>query len=149
MNTVVDSLFSRLKNLSIDTKSIVFVFDRGNNSHDNIQNFKGKFHYIGALSRSQLKGLYDINMDMFKDIYVNKKENAIKGYSTIKEIYGETRKIVVTYNEATANNQKKKFEESIPKIKEKLSLIENSKHTILSQLLKMTLRCSKIESLFQ
>lgn len=121
---VVDGIYQRFKKLGEDAKNLVFVFDRGNNSKENIPYISDKFHFIGALRKNQLKDLFDVNLTQFEDLYTNKKENMIKGYRTSKKVYGENYTIVLTYNEATAKKQKIKTEESIEKIKKKFSKLE-------------------------
>ncbi len=126
MSGVVDTIFSRLKKLGAETEEMVFVFDRGNNSEDNVANFKQKFHFIGALKKSQLTHLYDINLDKFEKLYESNGENTIMGYATTEIVYGEKHKVVITYNEATAIKQKGKTEEAVKKIKEKFNALEKN-----------------------
>lgn len=121
---VVDGIYARLKKLGQDAKELVFVFDKGNNSTDNILHIDKKFHFIGALKKNQLKDLFDIGLEKFEDLYPTKSENIVKGYRTTKTLYGEEYVIVVTYNEKTAEKQKLKTEESIRKIKKKFEEIE-------------------------
>jgi transposase len=121
---VVNTLYERFKKLGHDADELVFVFDRGNNSKENIPYISDKFHFIGALRKNQLKHLFDVKLEQFEDLYVNKKENQIKGHRTSEEVYGENYTIVVTYNEATAKKQRTKTEESIEKTKKKFSKME-------------------------
>lgn len=124
MGKVVDTIHSRLQKLGANTEEIVFVFDRGNNSEENIKNFNQKLHFIGALKKNQLSHLYNVNFTEFETLYKTKNETIIKGFSTNEIIYDEERKIVVTYSEATAKKQKEKTEESVKKIKEKFQELE-------------------------
>lgn len=126
VTNVVNTLFERFKKLGHDADELVFVFDRGNNSKENIPDINEKFHFIGALRKNQLKHLFDVKLEQFEDLYVNKKENQIKGYRTSEEVYGENYNIVITYNEATAKKQRVKTEESIEKTKKKFSKMEQS-----------------------
>ena len=123
---VVDTLHERFKKLGQEADDMVFVFDRGNNSEENIQHIDDKFHFIGALRKNQLKHLFDVKLGQFEDLYSNKKENQIKGYRTTEEVYGKNYAIVVAYNEATAKKQETKTEESVGKIKKKFSKLEKS-----------------------
>lgn len=123
---IVDGLHNRLKKLGENTDGMVFVFDRGNNSKNNIPHIADKFHFIGALKKNQLKHLFDVKLEEFEDLYSNEKENQIKGYRTSEEVYGEKYTIVVTYNEATYIKQRAKTDEAIAKIKKKFSKIEKS-----------------------
>lgn len=123
---VVDTLHERFKKLGQDTDELVFVFDRGNNSKENIPHIDDKFHFIGALRKNQLKHLFDAELGRFEDLYANRKDNQIKGYRTSEKVYGEDYAIVVTYNEATAKKQQAKTEESVGEIKKKFSEMKKS-----------------------
>ena len=92
---IVDSLYERFKKLGHDADELVFVFDRGNNSKENIPYIGDKFHFIGALKKNQLKHLFDVKLEQFEDLYVNQKKNQIKGYLTSEKVYGENYTIVV------------------------------------------------------
>lgn len=124
MANVVDTLYSRLKKLGSNTEGMVFVFDRGNNSEDNIKNFHQKLNFIGALKKNQLPHLYDVELSKFKKLYESKSGNILSGFSANEIVYGEKRKIVVTYSEATAKKQKEKTEESVEKIKKNFGSLE-------------------------
>ena len=126
MNEVVDTIHARLTKLKAETKEIVFVFDRGNNSKDNIKNFKEKLHFIGALKKNQLPHLFDIDLAKFETLYESKNKNIMKGFLTNETVYGEERRIVVAYSEATAKKQKEKTEEAVRKIKEKFQELEQN-----------------------
>ncbi|EQD40884.1 transposase IS4 family protein, partial [mine drainage metagenome] len=113
---VVDTLYDRLRKLGSDTRNIVFVFDRGNNSETNIPYVENRFHFIGALKRNQLKHLLDVELVRFNDLYTNRKGNTIRGYRTTEKVYDGEYTVVVTYNEKTAQKQRIKTEESIKRI---------------------------------
>ena len=123
---VVDTLCERFKKLGQVTDELIFVFDRGNNSKDNVPHIANKFHFIGALRKNQLKYLFDIPLDKFEELYTNTKDNPIKGYRSSENIYGENYTVVVSYSEATSKKQKSKSDESIKKIKEQFSVLEKS-----------------------
>lgn len=123
---VVDTIHERFEKLGQNTEELVFVFDRGNNSKKNISHIGGKFHFIGALKKNQLKYLFEIGVEKFEDLYTNKKENLIKGYRTTEKIYDEVYTIIVTYNKKTCLKQKAKTDESIKKIRDKLSKLETT-----------------------
>lgn len=123
---IVDNLYNRLIKLDQDTKNMVFVFDKGNNSLTNILLIKKRFSFIGALKRNQLKHLLDIELTEFGDLYTNRKGNVIKGYRTVENVYGAKYTIVVMYNERTAHKQRIKTEESIKRIMKEFNELENN-----------------------
>lgn len=123
---VVDGIHERLKNLGQDVEDLVFVFDRGNNSKDNIEHIDDKFRFIGALKKNQLKHLFDIELSKFTFLYENKSENQILGYRTTETVYEKEYTIVVAYNEKTGQKQKLKTDEAIKKIQKKFTEIKES-----------------------
>jgi len=123
---VVNTIHERFEKLGQNADELVFVFDRGNNSKNNIPYIGDKFHFIGALKKNQLRHLFDVGLDKFEDLYTNKNENLIKGFRTTEKVYGEDYTIVVTYNEKTGKKQRTKTEESVKKIQTKFSKLESS-----------------------
>ena len=123
---VVDNLCERLEKLGQDTKKIVFVFDKGNNSDTNIKHIEDKFSFVGALKRNQPKHLLDVELTKFSDLYTNQKGNVVRGYRTTEKVYGAEYTVVVTYNERTAQKQRMKTEESIKRITERFNKLEKS-----------------------
>jgi len=117
-------IHARLKKLNFEVENIVFVFDKGNNSEENISEIKKKFHFVGSLRMNQMSHLLDIPLSKFEELYKNSKENIMKGFKTKEKIYGEEYSIVVTYNEKGAEKQRIKTEDSIKKITGKFKEIE-------------------------
>ncbi len=126
---VVDGIYERLKKLDQDVENLVFVFDRGNNSEDNIEHIDEKFRFIGALKKNQLKHLFDVDLVKFEFLYENKSKNQILGYRTSETVYGKRYTIVVAYNEKTGQKQKLKTEEAVKKIQKKFEALKNSIET--------------------
>lgn len=123
---ITELIHARLKKLDFETENIVFVFDKGNNSKDNIPIIKKKFHFVGSLRMNQMSHLLDISLSKFKELYTNKKEHLIKGFKTKSKIYDEEYAIVVTYNEESAKKQRETTEKAVQNISEKMNAIENS-----------------------
>lgn len=123
---ITELIHARLKRLEFETENIVFVFDKGNNSEDNIPIIKKKFHFVGSLRMNQMSYLLDVPLKKFEMLYSNRKKHLITGFRTKEEIYGEEYIIVVTYNEESAKKQREKTEESIKKITKRFQEIENT-----------------------
>src|SRR3989344_3859406 len=126
ITNITNLIHSRLNKLNFDIGNMVFVFDKGNNSKENIPKIKEKFHFVGSLRMNQMSNLLDIPLSKFEDLYTNKKGNLMRGYKTREKIYGEEYSIVVTYNEKGERKQREKTDSSIKKITEKFQEIENS-----------------------
>jgi len=123
---VVDTIHERFERLGQNADELVFVFDRGNNSKENIPHIEEKFHFIGALKKNQLRHLFDVGMEKFEDLYTSKNENQIRGHRTTEDVYGKEHTIVITYNEKTGKKQRTKTDESVKKIQVKFGKLENS-----------------------
>lgn len=123
---IIDIIHSRLKKLNLDLKDITFIFDKGNNSKDNIPYIKSKLNFIGSLKANQLNHLLDVPLNKFSYLYTNNKGNKIFGYKTEANIYDDNYTIVITYNEKSEIKQREKTLEAINKIKTKFEEIENN-----------------------
>ena len=123
---ITELIYTRLKELNFEIENIVFVFDKGNNSKDNIPKIKKKFHFIGSLRMNQASHLLDIPLSEFKELYTNKKEHSIRGFKTKSKIYNEEYTVVITYNEQSAKKQRETTEKAVQNISEKMKEIENS-----------------------
>lgn len=123
---VVDNIHERLQKLEQNVYDLVFVFDRGNNSEDNIEHIEDKFHFIGALKKNQLKHLFDVELSKFTLLYENKSENQILGHRTTETVYSKEYAVVVTYNEKTGKKQKLNTDEAIKKIQNKFEKLKKS-----------------------
>ena len=123
---ITELIHERLIKLDFKIENIVFVFDKGNNSEDNIPKIKKKFHFIGSLRMNQMNHLLNIPLSEFKELYTNKKEHLIKGFKTKSKIYDEEYTIVVTYNEESAKKQRETTEKAVQNISEKMKAIEDS-----------------------
>jgi transposase len=128
---ITELIHARLKKLNFEIEDIVFVFDKGNNSEENIPAIKEKFSFIGSLRMNQVNHLLEIPLTKFEELYCSEKGHVIKGFKTKEKIYGEEYTLVVTYNEKSAKKQKEKTEESVKKISEKFremkSILNNKK----------------------
>ena len=123
---ITELIHARLKKLNFEIEDITFVFDKGNNSEDNIPAIRKKFSFIGSLRMNQVSHLLDVPLTKFEKLYTNKKGHAIMGFKTKEEIYGEEYTIVVTYNEKSAKKQREKTKEAIKKISKKFQEMEDT-----------------------
>ena len=123
---ITESIYLRLKKFNFETDKIVFVFDKGNNSDDKIQQIKKRFHFIGSLRTGQVRHLLATPLSEFEDLYTNRKNHLIKGFKTKEKIYDEEYAVIVTYNEESAKKQREKTEHAIEKISQKFKQIEDN-----------------------
>lgn len=113
----ITSLTSRITYFSKNCKNITLIFDKGNNSKNNIKNI-GKnlhFHIVGSLKPSEHRELFDIPLEQFNDEYESKSGEKTFCATTTKDVYDGAKKIVVTYNEILKYNQKLRTDKAIQK----------------------------------
>lgn len=121
---MVEGLRKRLMRIGIDPKELVLVFDRGNNSTDNINLARGVSGIIAGLSRNQFGDLLDVPMTAFKDSYTNYKGHRISGYRTTHMAFGRDYSCVVIYNPATEKKNLAEYEEAKKKVVKTLKELE-------------------------
>ncbi len=98
---MMEKLKKRYESITGYNKSdVTVVFDRGNNSQDNINFLEDSdfpFHYVGGLKKNQAKELYQIPLDE----YVPLSTESLKGQSAHRteiEIYGRKVTALIVYN---------------------------------------------------
>ena len=123
---LVHAIVKRLRGLMVNTKDIILVFDRGNNSAENIGLVLGDMHVIGGVKRNQAPALYDIPLDTMEFLYETSKNNKVFGYKIRQILFGREFTCVVTYNEASYRQQLHGFEKQKQKILKQLALIDKS-----------------------
>lgn len=102
---VIDDLLARYRMFKEKCQSITLVFDKGNNSGENIQALDGSpYHFIGSLVPSQHQDLLDIPLQRFRRL----KDPLFQGvwaYRTEKEVFGRRRTIIITRSQALLQGQ--------------------------------------------
>jgi transposase len=113
---IIDKLVDRLRNLKINTTDMTVVFDKGNNSDDNINKALENMHVIGSLKRNQVTALMEIPLSEYDFLYKSSKINEVYGYRTKKHVFGQEFTVVVSYNSKSQAKKEKKYEENKIKI---------------------------------
>jgi len=113
----INALTKRIMQFSKQCKSIILILDKGNNSQNNIKNIDKKLHFyvVGSLKPSEHSDLFDIPLEQFNDDVVSKSGEKTFCVTATKEVYGGTKKIVVTYNEMLKYTQKLRTDKAIQK----------------------------------
>jgi len=120
-SVLIDGIVNYLTELKIKTEDMVVVFDKGNNSTDNIGKLISKMSFVASAKFDQAEVLLDISLDEFKNLYTNSKDHEIYGYRTKYTFFGKEFTTIVTYNEATYKLQKESYLKSKAKILEKMT----------------------------
>lgn len=87
---MVSRIHQRCLSMGIDPSKITLIFDKGNNSRDNIARCH-PFHYVGSLVPTQHEELLDIPADRYR-----KLNETISYVLTDKVVYGTSHRICVT-----------------------------------------------------
>ncbi len=97
----VDMLVNRFEIFAKHCKDITLIFDKGNNSKENIQKIK-KYNFIGALKPYDFKHLMKISLENYKVIRDNDENKTdVIAYRTTEMVFGTERTIILTFDEKT------------------------------------------------
>ena len=102
---VLDDLVARYQMFKEKCQNITLVFDKGNNSKENIQVVDSSpYHFIGSLVPTQHQDLLDIPLERFRYLK-GPIFQGIRVHRTEKEIFGQKRTIIVTRSRALLQGQ--------------------------------------------
>lgn len=97
--SVTDALAARCKQLADDAEHITVIFDKGNNSADNLAALDATpYHFVGSLVPTQHLDLLAIPRERFRSLAQDGLPGVL-AYRTAKRVFGRKRTVVVTYNE--------------------------------------------------
>jgi transposase len=92
-------LAARLGQLAGGVENITLVFDKGNNSEDNLAAVdESPLHFVGSLVPTQHAELLEIGRDAFASLAGSGYPD-VSAHRTTKEVFGKRRTVLVTYNE--------------------------------------------------
>ena len=126
-SSVVDEIIERLEELHVAAEDVVLVFDKGNNSEDNIDNVLGRMHVVGSLKKNQVGDLFKRPLEEFEYLYTTTNDSDVQGFSTRREVVGREFPLVVTYNPRTHKRQERTYKKSKKKI---LAGLKDIKHSV-------------------
>lgn len=107
----------RLIRLGRGTEGITVVFDKGNNSKDNIKAVDGAhFHLVGTLVPSHHRDLAGRSLARYETTLVDGR----LAHREERSIYGLPSSVVVVYNEKTARKQEHRFRKKLTALKAKV-----------------------------
>jgi len=118
--SVINELVNRYKRLTEACPHITLVFDKGNNSEDNLELFKAtEMHFVGSLKLNQCKELLKIPLRKYRDLKSPGLQE-LKAYRTRQKVFAEERTILITYNENLLAGQLQGIGHNIRKCKAQL-----------------------------
>ena len=90
--SVIEELTMRYAEFARHCQDITLVFDKGNNSHANLQQCS-PYHYVGSLVASQHSDLLSIPLEQYSDI-----GSDFRAYMTRKKVFGKEHAICLTWS---------------------------------------------------
>jgi len=90
---VIEELTRRFTEFARHCQDITLVFDKGNNSHGNLERC-GRYHYVGSLAASGHSELLSIPLEQYSDI-----GSASRAYLTRKNVFGKEHVVCLTWSE--------------------------------------------------
>jgi transposase len=100
---VIERFFSAFKSRKVDSDGMTIVFDKGNNSEENLKKFfdnDSGFHFVGSVKPDDHKDLALIsNNDKCFAFLTTPRLEKVKAFRTKKKIYGKDVTVVVTFND--------------------------------------------------
>ena len=119
---MVKKLKTRYETITKRNTDITIVFDRGNNSEDNISLLESggvKLHYVGGLKKNQASELYKIDLCKYEPLRSPSLEGQLV-YRTEMDVFGRRLDVVITYNPALEEGQIQGILINIEKVNAKL-----------------------------
>lgn len=121
---VIEKLARRCMELTQEIENITLIFDKGNNSEDNIKDLYGRpFHFVSSLTLSHHKDLLDVPKSEFVPVNPNKYEG-LTAYRTTKKVFGKEIAVVVTHNTKLLQGQMQGIMLQIEKCVQKLAKLQ-------------------------
>ena len=101
IRSFIDALFDQIRSCTSDKKAVTLIFDKGNNSEELIVRLdESRHHFIGSRSPYHHDDLCEIPLDQYRPITIP-GDKELPVYETMQELYGQQRRMIVTYNEST------------------------------------------------
>ena len=96
---LTDELVTRYRQITDGTEHVTLIFDKGNNSQDNLEAVEGSpYHFVGSLVPTQHPELLAIPARRFRSL-ADEDLPGVRAYRTRRKVFGAERTVLVTYNE--------------------------------------------------
>jgi transposase len=124
--SVAQQLAQRCRALGEGVQDITLVFDKGNNSEENLDAVaQGPFHFVGSLVPTQHSDLLAIGRKAMRRLDPHLLP-AVWSYRTRKKLFGVQRTVLVTFNRPLYVAQLKTLRREIRKRQQKLQSLQAS-----------------------
>jgi transposase len=122
--TVSEELRTRYVELARDCEHVTLVFDKGNNSEEAFDTLADSdFHFVGSLVGSHHRDLWEVPLKKYRQLK-GERLQSVRAYRTSREVFGQERTVVVTYNENLLEGQMQGITRSLEKARQKLRDIQ-------------------------
>lgn len=121
----IHEMVSKIQKICRTSTKVTIVFDKGNNSEDNIGEVLDNCHIVGSISFDEVPDLLEIPLEEFRFLYRTRHGNAMKAYRVVRELWclgGFA--VVVTFNPDTEKRQTRTWEKRKKVINEKLTELQ-------------------------
>ena len=102
---MMERLKQRFRKIAGQDADITLVFDRGNNSEDNLELIESEglqFHYVGGLKKNQVPELFAVSKSNYEPLQcpddADEKYRKLTAYHMDAEVFGRKVKTVIVYN---------------------------------------------------
>jgi len=100
-----ETLVNRYRQFADQCDLITLVFDGGNTSQENIQRIdQSDYHFITSLTLTHHQDLLQVPLRRFRS-FADPRLKGVRAYRTTKEIWGQTRTVVITRSPHLLNGQ--------------------------------------------
>lgn len=124
--SLTSKLAARCKVLTDEVEEVTIIFDKGNNSRDNLNAIEDSpYHFVGSLVPTQHRDLLKIPAQRFQSLE-DEGLPGVRAYRTSKEVFGVERTILVTYNENLFVSQSQTILREIAKRQQRLRQIQTN-----------------------
>lgn len=125
---VIENFFQAFSDRAPKGDGMTIVFDKGNNSRENLKRFikDSGFHFVGSVKPDEHKDLASIsNSDERLKPLLHPRLDQVKAFRTRKRIYGKDLTVVVSFNNNLYTSQVKSINNEINKCLGKLAVISS------------------------
>jgi transposase len=96
--SLTTALIARYQEIAMDVEHVTLVFDKGNNSKDNLEILAASpYHFIGSLVPTQYPELLAVPDTRLRSLEADGLPG-VRVYRTTQEVFGAQRTVLVTYN---------------------------------------------------
>ena len=97
--SITDRIVTRYKALANTVENITIVFDKGNNSQDNLTAIDASpYHFVGSLKLNQCPEIADLQREWFQPLK-HPRLYGVTAFRYPRQMFGSDRTVVVTHNE--------------------------------------------------